>query len=305
MKFLKTLNKICEGLMWLYLPIIMFYWSLTLINLSAIAPLKALFGKLVQPLVILLDKSFNFQFTFGEAQVDYTPVILAIFVALMALVFIINSKILDFVDEKLKDLNKNLEIKKQKDIKSKEHESLLKELNKNKVIYVILKLIKIEKHESYLVKNENDSFSVGLIDSYEISIKNIAKNFSGKEYKDPVINSDPNLSGYIFTDVEQFIIYITYLTEKIKEINKGTADLNTVFSFSVASSCSYTTATANIDFQLANKVLNLAKAEEVLITDLLKQKLKHLNSNFSLKFESKGMYMIDNKSIDVHGLKIN
>lgn len=302
-KNLKSLCKLIEGLMWLYLPIVLFYWALTLVELNAIASLKAFIGVIVQPLIETIDNYFDFQVYFRNTEVDYTPVILAIGVAFSACLFWGGANALDVLEKKLE--NAKIDLLKRKESKKleKEKEAFVEELDKNRVLYVMLKLIKIEKHDNYLIKNDKDSFSVGFIDSYETSIKNIATNFSGKSYID--FDAGAEITNFIFTDTEQFILYLIYLDEKVKEINKGTADLNTVFSYSLACSCSYSTTTAEIDFQLTNKLLNLVGKEEIFITSVLKNKLENLNTDMSMKFESKGIYMLDNKHIDTYKLKIN
>jgi|GEM_PF-3063036 len=302
--FLRTIVKIFEGIMWLYLPVVMIYWSLSLIKLDAINPLKATVGIIVQPLMLLINKYFYFHFTFGGEEVDYTPVMLAAGVVIVALGLMFTSKVLDFIEEKLTAAKMELLKRKEMRIRQKERQYEIEELERNKVLYVMIRLTKILKHESYLVNSEGDAFSVGLIDSYEASIKNIAKNFSGKEFKD-FKSEDPEISSFVFTDTEQFLIYLTYLTEKIKEINKGTQDdLNTVFTYAVACNCSYDTVTAQTDLQLTNKILNLVGQEEIYITDVLKKKLENLDTDISMKFESKGIYILDEKDFDVYRLKI-
>ena len=303
-KLLKTINKIAEGLMWLYLPIVLIYWTLSLIELDAIAPLKATVGIIVQPLILLMDEYFDFQFNFGGTDVDYTCVVLSVIVGGLAFLGMLNSRILEFVEEKLE--NTKTKLTKQKEIKvlSQKKEAQIQELNRYKALYVILKLVKIEKHDTYLVKKEDDSFSVGLMDSYESSIKNIAKSFEGREYKD--FDAGPEITSFIFTDTEKFFIYLTYLTEKIKEINKGTQDdLNTVFSYTIACTCGYDAATARTDINLTHKMLNLVGSEEIFITNTLKQKLEILDTDISMKFQSKGFYMLEDKELDVYSLKIN
>lgn len=301
LKNIKTLVKIFEGLMWLYLPIVMIYWSLSLVNMEEIAPLKATVGVMVLPLVIILDKYFDFQFSFKGEEVDYTPVILAAVVSSCAFIAMFTTKFLDFIEEKL-DLARIENIrKKEKMTKEEQKELLIQELNRNKILYVMLRLIKIQKHDSYLINEGADDFTVGLIDSYENTIKNIASNFNGKLLKD--YESEPDVINYLFTDTDQFLLYLHYLTEKIKEINKGTEiDLNTIFSYSIACNCSYDTATAETDLKHTNKILNLVGKEEIYITSVLKQKLENLDTEVKMKFVSKGLYILDEKDFDVYKL---
>ncbi len=303
-KHLKTIIKILEGLMWLYLPIIMIYWAVSLIELNAINPLKAALGVLVIPLVIIIDKYFNFQFTFNGTEADYTPVILAGSVVAFAMLLILSIKVLDFIEENLERAKIQFLEQKEKKTLAQKRESQLRELSKNKILYVMLELKKIQQHDTYLINNGGDSFTVGLIDSYENTIKNIAKNFSGSEYKD--FDAGEGIVNFFFTDTEQFLLYLHYLNEKIAEINKGTADdLNTIFTYAVACNCSYNLTTAKTDLHLTKKILNLVGKEEIFITSVLRQKLENLKTDISMKFESKGLYILDNKDFDLYGLKLN
>ncbi len=304
LKCLKTLIKIFEGLMWLYMPIIIFYWTLTLIQLDALTPLRTVVGIPVYPVIGFLNEYFNFQFYFGESEIDYTPFVLTIIVGLSIFISIFISNSLDFIDEKIEKIKIEWLKKQDIDAKKKLKNIHIKELNKNKIIYVLFKILKIESHENYLVQKDDDSFSIGLIDSYETSIKNIAKSFSGKEFKS--FSNDPALNSFIFTDTEQFVIFLKYFIEKIKEINKGTKDdLNTVFNYTIACSCSYDTATAETDLSLTKKVLNLVGNNEIFITDILKQKLDHIDTDLYMEFESKGIYILDEKDLDIYKLRID
>lgn len=302
-KNLRTLCKLVEGIMWLYLPVVLFYWALTLVELNAIRPLQAFVGSIVAPIIANIDNYFDFQVYFRDMEVDYTPIVLASMVAVAALALWGGSGVLDVIEKKLENTKMELLKKKEEKKQEQQKEALVQELDRNKALYVMFKLIKIEKHDNYLVKQEDDSFSVGLLDSYESSIKNIAKSFSAKEYAE--FEGGEGVSNFIFTDTDQFISYLLYLKEKVKEINKGTADLNMVFSYALACNCGYDTATAKIDFQLTNKLLNLVGKEEIFITSVLKDKLENLNTDLSIKFESKGIYMLDNKQIDTYKLLIN
>ncbi len=302
-KQLKNLVKMCEGLMWLYLPVVIIYWSLTLIELNAIAPLKAFLGVIVVPFASVLDDYFDFQFSFAGTDVDYTPLILAVLIAGSTFLLILTTKILDFIEERMEQTKIEMLRHKEKKQKEIEKENLIQDLDRHKVIYLLLKLEKIKKHETYLVNSEQDAFSVGLVDSYEATIKDIANTFGGKKYRQSDTADDIN--NYVFTGSEQYLLYLLYLKEKIKEINKGTQDdLNTVFTYKIACSCSYDIATAETDIYLTNKMMNLVAEEEILITSTLKDKLQHLNTDVTMAFESKGYYILDDKDFDVYKLKL-
>lgn len=301
---LRTITKLLEGAMWLYLPIVMIYWSLTLIKLNAIAPLQAFVGVVVQPLTTIIDKYFDLQFTFNGDEVDYTPLVLIIIITVLAFMLILTSKTLDFVDEKLEKAKIEILKHKEKKAREKQKELELQELERHKVLYVMLRLDQIRKHESYLVNSDEDPFSRGLIDSYKSTIINMATNFSGKEYRE--YETSPDTSSFLFTDTERFLLYLRFLNNKIAEINKGIEDdLNTHFSYSIACNCSYDTSTAKTDLQLVEKILNLVGKEEIFITSTLKQKLENLNTDIDMKFDAKGLYILDEINFDIYKVKVD
>ena len=77
MKFFKTLNKLIEGIMWLYLPIILFYWALTLMQLPAVNALRGFLAQVVEPPVLFIENYFRFEFSYGNSSISYTPLVLA------------------------------------------------------------------------------------------------------------------------------------------------------------------------------------------------------------------------------------
>lgn len=301
-KFLTLINRLLEGFCWLYLPIILLYWALTLITIAAIEPLKNIVGIIVQPPVRAIDEYFNFQFMLGGTEVDYTPIALAGVVTICAICSVLTTQILDFISIKINDVK--MEILRKTEIKNqqKEKEAYLQELERNKTIYMLLKLEKVQKHESYLVQQEEDIFSKGMIESYETSIKNMAKNFAGVEYKN--FENKNGAVCFVFNDAKKFIKYINIFTNKIPEINQGTADLNTIFSYIMACSCSYDVATAETDLIITERILNLVGKNEIYLTSLLKEKLENVETDLNLKFESKGLYLFDKKDIEVYKMQI-
>lgn len=301
-KFLRLINRLLEGFCWFYLPIILLYWALTLITIAAVEPLKNVVGIFVQPPVRVIDEYFNFQFMLGGTEVDYTPIALAGVVTVCAICSVLVTQVLDFISIKINDVK--MEMLRKAEIKNqqKEKEEYLQELERNKAIYVLLKLEKVQKHESYLVQQGEDIFSKGMIESYETSIKNMAKNFAGVEYKD--FKSENGAVCFVFNDAKKFIRYISVFTGKIPEINQGTADLNTIFSYTMACSCSYDVATAETDLAVTERIHNLVGKNEIYLTNLLKEKLENVETDINLKFESKGLYLFDKKDIEVYKMQV-
>ena len=98
--------------------------------------------------------------------------------------------------------------------------------------------------------------------------------------------------------------FLPYLTERIEEINKGMLDLNVKFSYKTACHCSITDASAGVDFNITSKILNLCGDKEILLSELLKNRLD-LTENKNFKLNSRGIYLIKDKQMDVFKIQFN
>lgn len=302
MNFLKTINKLIEGILWLYLPFVLIFWALSPIDFALIKGLRALLSVFIQPLITVLENNFEFSYSFEGSDITYTPLVLAGLVMLAIVSTIINAKTLDFIDNNILKFRMKMTQQAILSEKEKKQQSFNEELEKNKVIYVMLKILKTQRHDEYLVKNDDSAFSVGLIDSYQTSIVKLAEKFSGKEYKN--FDAGADTYSFVFADVESFLQYFKVLRKRVTEINKGTADLNSVFNYKIACSCSYSLVTADTDLSITHKLLNLCAESEILITQTLKDKINLYNNSFKLKVEPKGLYMLNEHQVDVHRLNV-
>lgn len=303
LKLFKGLNKFIEGILYVFIPIIVFYWSLTLVNLDIIRPLVIVIGVFIEPLMHPLKNYITFIVHYDGFSVDYTILVFAGLILAIAVLFTINGNILTFIEIIIEKIKYEAKIKDRKRKAKETEEEYIKEINKNRTIYVLLKLTRNQVRESYLIKDDgNDFFSVGLIDSYENSIYEFYKKFSGKPCG--IIGGVNNQRGFIFTDINDFLKFLPYLSERIEEINKGMLDLNTVFTYKTACHCSLTDANADIDLDITAKILNLCGNKEILLSELIKERLE-LTENKNFKLYSRGIYLINDKQMDVFKLIYN
>ncbi len=303
MKFLKTLIKIFEGLLWLYLPLVILYWVIMPVEFSFIKALRGFLGIFIEPLLLPLNSNYDFVFKYDNQGLSYSALVLAGLVIVTALLAMASVKLIEIIEENIFQLKIKMSRREIEKEKEKEVQSVQEELNKNKIIYLILKIIKAQEHEEYLVKADDSPFSIGLVDSYQTSIVNLAQKFSGKEYTK--FNAGTDIYNFIFTDEERLLQYLKFLRQRINEINKGTAELNTTFSYEVACSCGYSLVTADTDLSVTSKILKLCGDREVLITEVLKNKISRLKDLFDIKIAPKGLYMLDEHQVDIHLLSFN
>ncbi|HBG49929.1 MAG TPA: hypothetical protein DDW90_10610 [Cyanobacteria bacterium UBA9971] len=301
-KFLKGLSKLIEGILFIFLPIVVFYWSLTLINLDIVKPFITILGSFIDPLILPFKSYLEYKITYeNDYTVDYTILLFAVMILCIAFMFTLIGNILDFVikiTEKIKNKVKMQEVIRKK---QEEKQFFINEVVKNNTVYVVLKLTKNQTKESYLIKGEEDDFfSVGLVDSYETSLKNVYKKFSAKPFGN--LEGTRGLNNYIFSDIDKFLEYLPFFIERIEEVNKGMNDLNIKFSYEIACHCSYSDTSAQVDFDITSAILNLCGDREILLSELLKSRLGVLeNKNF--KLYSRGIYLIKDKQMDVFKFK--
>jgi len=301
-KFLKNIFKLIEGILFILVPVIVFYWSLTLVNLDIVKPFIALLGSFIDPLILPFKSYIDYSITYEENYtVNYTSLFFAVIILITGFIFILIGNILNFI-EKIMDKTK-LKFKKQAQLRKKqaEKQEFVNEIKKNNTFFVILKLIKNQPKESYLIKEEgNDFFSVGLVDSYETSLINIYKKFSGKAFGH--LGGTNNLNSYIFTDIDKFLEFLPFFKERIEEVNKGMLDLNVKFDYKIACHCSYSDTSAQVDNEITSLILNLCGNREIIISEILKNRIEVLENN-NFKLYSKGIYLIKDKQMDIFKLK--
>jgi hypothetical protein len=295
---LKSVNKLIEGILFLFLPIVVFYWSLTLLNIALVHPILSILGYFIDPIMKPI-KSFLMLKVMNDGQiVDYTILLFAMFILCLALFCTVNGHILEYIQKSFDEVDKKQKEKEFLLKQEEERQDYINEINRNNTIFVTLKLIKSEAIESYLRRDDsNDPFSIGIIDSYEKSIKTCHEKFGGQSFNDLLGMTDMICS--VFANQDKFLEYIPFLINKIHEINKGMMDLNVKFDYKLAAHCSYSDLNAQTDFEMTSKILNLCGNKEIYISEPLKNKLELIkNSNF--KLYSRGIYFIKDKQVDVY-----
>lgn len=302
-KFLKSLSKLIEGLLFLFLPVVLLYWSLTLINLDIVKPFISILGSFIDPLILPFKGFIEYSIQYdADYTVNYTILFFAVIILCTAFLFTLIGRILIFIEKIMDKINKKVKMQEKLRKKQEEKKSYLNEMQKNNTVYVILKLTKNQPKESYLIKGEGDDFfSVGLVDSYESSLKNVYKKFLGKTYGN---TGGTEISNYIFTDINKFLEYLPFFMERIEEVNKGMLDLNIKFDYKIACHCSYSDASAPIDFDITSNILNLCGNREILLSELLKSRLEIIEEK-KFKLYSRGIYLIKEKQMDVFKFKLN
>ncbi len=301
-KLIKGIFRLAEGITFLFLPIVVFYWAISLINLDIVKPLTFLLGAFIDPLISPFKDYIEYSINYNSFAVNYTILIFAGMVLFAGVTLAIIGRIFEFFESISNKVS--LKIKEQDVLKKKQELKMayVKEVSKNNTLYVTLKLIKNEPKEAYLIKNDGDDFfSVGLVDSYENSLASVYKKFSGYQHSN--FGGGEKIYNYIFSDINKFLEFLPFFINRVDEVNKGMIDLNIKFDYKLACHCSYSDASSDIDIDITANILNLCGNREILLSEILKSRLEII-PNLQYKLNSRGIYLIKEKQMDIFKLKL-
>ncbi|MEI8388832.1 MAG: hypothetical protein WCG23_02995 [bacterium] len=303
-KFIKGLFKLIEGILFILIPVVILYWTLTLVNLDIVKPFVAILSEYIDPLVAPFRSYIQYSVTYdNNFTINYTILFFAGVVLVIAFMFTLIGHILNFVDRIVDKMKLKLKEKEKLRKKQEEKQNFINEIQKNNTVYVILKLVRNQPTDSYLIKKEDsDFFSSGLVEAYENSLLNAYKKYSGKTYGN--VGGINNLNSYIFTDINKFIAFLLFFKERVEEVNKGMQDLNIKFDYKIACHCSFSDASTSVDIEITSKILNLCNPRDILVSELLQNRLT-LSENNNIKLYSRGIYLMNDKQIDVFKLKFD
>lgn len=300
-KLLKNLNKLIEGILFLILPVVIFYWALSLVNLDFVKPFIVGLGSIIDPLMSPFKDFVHYTVDYDTFTVDYSILLFAGLILAAALTLTLLGHILNFIDIIIEKIQFKIKLSEDLRKKQEEKQEFINEIKKNNTFYVIVKLTRLEPKDSYLLKSENDDFfSVGLIDSYESSLANIYKKYSAKLHTNGGYN---NFNTYIFNDIGKVLEFLPFFMNRVEEVNKGMLDLNIKFDYKIVLHCSYSSTSAPVDIEIASKILNLCDNKEILLSEILKNRLDIIE-NPKYRLYSRGIYLINDKQMDVFKLKL-
>ncbi|MFH0702287.1 MAG: hypothetical protein V2B14_01955 [bacterium] len=303
MKFIKEFIKFIEGILLLLVPIMVFYWFLYTINLKVLTPLILILGNLFNPVISIVKLYGNFQMVSNDTTIDFAPLIAAVVVLISSFVFSGLEKFLCILEQKVNQ--EKIKAKQDEEKKQLELEKIkyLNGLAKNRIAYFVLKFNKKACSSSYLYSNNEDDFSVEKwFEAVINGIFDASVGFKAKRYKELEQNSDRYY--FVFYSILDVIKYSSYLFNRIKEVNNEFAKQGMNLSASIACHCSYSEDTAHSDFSITSKILNLGGENEMLVSELFKNKYDILEEEVDLKVISKGVYHIENNQIEIYQVVI-
>ncbi len=296
LKLLKNIIKVIEALLMLIVPLIFFYWFLSLIDLDALRPLLAVFESIFSQPLAAIKRIVDIQIEDRGLVIDFTPVILGF-------VFMGGSIALSYVRKGIKRLELKydaIKLKKQQEKQEEEMEEKIQQeiqdLKDHKIIYFILKLSKNDSPDSYLYNSEEDFFTQSIVNGLiNGTAAQAEKEYNAERYPD--FQGENNTFRFLFTDTRKAIEYSKFIKNRVAEINKEVIDQSMKVNYSVGCHCNYDRNNQEVDLDVTSKILALSGDNEVTVSDIFKKKYEAEELEEGIKFAPKGTYLFDSKGI--------
>ena len=302
MRFLRTLVRLIEGILLLLIPLALLYWFLLTINLDFFKPIVFLLGKIFNPFINIISLFVNCHVPYEDKTIDMTPLAFACFLLLLSFVFYGIEKIINNIElfinrlkirAKKEKLNQEIEAQKK---------NFFEALAKNKVTYLVVKFSKIETSYAYLYNNNEDFFSEGVLNSVLNGLIESVSQFNGKKYSD--FKGEDGSYNYVFYEITDGIDFVFNVHNRVLEINHKILDESQKLYFTASFNCGYSEEASYSDILTANKILNLAAKNQILVSKLFKDKYEAVKNESNIKFLSKGLYNVNENQVEVFELKV-
>lgn len=304
-KILKRINKFLEGLSILLVPIILFYWFLKIIDISALKTVAAMLEYFLNPLLFVVKIFGDFQINYDNKLIDLTPFILASALFIIFFMFSAIEKMLNRMESGLKEAQIKATELKDKKMQEIMREKYLHNLATNRIIFLVLALNKKETETSYLLPKEDgkeDLFTEGMLNKMISKVVNEIDKYNGRKYEK--FEGEDGTFRYIFQEVTEAIDFAFFVHNMIFNINKEFLDFSEKMSFIIGVHCNQTEDYAEQDFLTTTKILRLGNPNEIIVSELFKNKYEALKAESNLEFNSYGIYSLNSENIEVFKLKI-
>jgi hypothetical protein len=301
MKAMIWVCRFFEGALLFFVPVVIFYWILAMTDIQAMSPITNLLGQFLSPLLRFTRGFVNYKIHFNGDVIDSVPLFLSFIILFLSFLFFIAGRILTHLEDAVYKVQIKVKADDIRRHSEKTKNKFLEELAKNKVVYLVLKFRKKDSSFSYLYQEEDDPFSEGIFNNLINGAVEYSSHFSGKKWKQQE-NKGGNYK-FLFYNVTDAIDYSFYINNKVQEINKDILDMSKKLHYKIACHSSYSEITAEKDFGIAERILELCGENEILASTLFKNKYNALKEETNIKFDSKGIYNMGEEQIEVFHLK--
>lgn len=284
MRLIGSILKGISGLLILFIPFLIIYWILSILEMEPTQFLVNILGGIFLPFLGIIESiTNNPNFDVADFNVKLSPIILTGILLATSAILNILAKVVQKFDETVNLATAKTKVhmvQKQKEEEKKEAQRLMMEKS---IAYVVVRHNSQTTSSAYLV-------SSGL--SHE-DITNMFKEHVNKyQYHDAELakqSTDDNMV-IIFDNVAASLTYALNIMDGTKSLNLQLDKAGTKLDANIGIySTSPTDSKANSIF-IANKICNLSEPGEISVSKTVKDIFMHDRVENTLRFTSKGMY---------------
>jgi hypothetical protein len=294
MKIIKNFIRLLQIILLFLIPLLIIYWIICQVNFDPIRSIQTFLGYILDPVISTVKTAQNFEIDFNGQTADINALVAAgasIF-AIITLTFF--ESFINYLESliRLASLkNTEAEIKR---TNKKLHDSYVKQMLSIDNIYLFLKFKITEEAHSYLI-SEDDSKET--VDKIQKEIIEHSKNFSVKATA--ASENEKYRHSFIFNDINNALTYALYISDSLKAAKEELAASGSKISFIATMHCENSNKDSGTDYKIAYKLINLAGDNEIISSDLFKNKYYVHNENPAVQFLSRGEYNILDQNIEV------
>jgi len=301
MKLLCDFFKLIQVISLLLVPATVLYWLLLQFDLAALNGIKTVLTMAMAPLVAFVNIFGTFITVYDGVTIDFAGLIGAGLLILLATIANRLESFFGFLDDKINVAKEKARMYKVELLEEQRRiAAYLRELERNRIVYMMLKLRKRESNLSYLCslddENKEESESSKIIKE----IVEYSSKFNCK--KTEKIEEDTNTYNFVFHSIDEAIDYSFYVRNKVVNASSELMKIGEKLVFSISLHCAVSEGTLYRDLPLMEKILNLAGENQILSSELFKNRYTEFKEESNIKFKSLGLYRILNDNIEVFHL---
>jgi len=294
MKIIKNFIRLLQIILLFLIPLLIIYWIICQVNFDPLKSIQAFLGFILDPVISTVKTVQNFEIDFNGQTADINALVAAgasIFIIIILTFFesfisylesLIRLASLKSTEAEIKRTNKKL------------HDSYVKQMLSIDNIYLFLKFKITEEAHSYLASEDT---SKEIADKIQKEIIEHSKNYIVKAAT--ASENEKYRYSFIFNDINNAIDYTLYISDRLKTAKEELAESKSKISFIATMHCGNSNKNSETDYKIADKLLNLAGDNEIISSDLFKNKYYVHNENPAVQFLSRGEYSILDQNIEV------
>jgi hypothetical protein len=259
-------------------------------------PAEVMLSSVLSPFISSSKLLINTYFSIDKNVANFAPIISGVMALIIFYILDAFVKLVDYTDKKAVAIaDKTKQIFDDKLAESCRLE-YVQDLANHKIIYLACKIRQKQMQDTSLYLEEEDLMKVKTrIKELTSEIITYSEKYRPKKY--PQSKNEPDTYRFVFYNVNNAIDYAFYIYNFLNKVNPELISSNHKLSFSLACHCSCGEDTSGLDFAVTDKMINLANENEILVSEIFKDKYEIMKKESNLKFITRGVYMVLNNEM--------